>query len=284
MASEQEYKHQDNDGSDSESTDDEKRPILTMRSVDHEQEMRVLSNYSTLQASSKWSEQMISSLINKASSIKKLPQNDYNFSKTIIDRKHRVLKQDKRNLLNPKNTAIKACQSIIDCVTKNIQTSGDPLLSDYDEYIKQKKKEISECDHNEQENRDENEVESEIHEESKTATDEEHAILHSDCFQMLHEQMTERFTIQPTQSEQEQTSSPSVFRECCSEKRMKKFLKLSNEVRSRVFGFIDLITDLVLLYSSSQDPQLLFLTATLLISICSPYIISYSSGRYNYRR
>ena len=64
----------------------------------------------------------------------------------------------------------------------------------------------------------------------------------------------------------------------CSWNQIKKSFKYSYQVGSRAFGLIDLLTDATLLYLSSKEPCLRFLTLSLVICMSSPYIISYSSG------
>eukprot|EP01084_Bolivina_argentea_P313300 542543_1 len=70
-------------------------------------------------------------------------------------------------------------------------------------------------------------------------------------------------------------------RKICNKKKkewLKKSLTLTQQLTTRIFSLIDVITDLYLLYSASRTPSLWFLSATLLFSMTSPYIISYSSG------
>eukprot|EP01083_Nonionella_stella_P094458 265001_1 len=61
-------------------------------------------------------------------------------------------------------------------------------------------------------------------------------------------------------------------------KKIKKATKLTYVIGSRVFSLFDIVTDALLLYTSSLNDDLWFFTLGLVISMSAPYIMSYSSG------
>eukprot|EP01084_Bolivina_argentea_P121455 215222_1 len=56
-----------------------------------------------------------------------------------------------------------------------------------------------------------------------------------------------------------------------------KFMKLSLRITSKASSTLDAVTDIILLYKSSQSVSIVF-TMTLFITLLAPYILSYSSG------
>eukprot|EP01084_Bolivina_argentea_P157332 274182_1 len=277
--------------------------------VDDERQTYILSNYSTLRTNLQWNNNIISSIINKLSKIRILPPSIKD-EHMYISRDEYVLKTTINNLKNPLKSKYNteytnndkidiksSCKSIINYV--NQRSKHDPLLSHNNPFKKEKKKEISE----EEEQKDINKDKLTI---VKTKTDQLSSLdvtiddyKHADdeftedyemvdklagdtCYEMLQEVIqssdNKNNLIINADSDAVQQQKMGTQRKICSKETIKKSLKYTYLVGSRAFGLVDLVTDGYLLYVSSQNPDLYFLTLALVISMASPYIISYSSG------
>eukprot|EP01084_Bolivina_argentea_P112917 201349_1 len=93
--------------------------------------------------------------------------------------------------------------------------------------------------------------------------------------------ITQQPTYIPPQPKQSMSTSETIkWIRRCPKKSMnwsKPKLAVSAAVISRSFALVDMITDINLLYASSQA-QFLFLTVTLFLSIIAPYLLQYSCG------
>eukprot|EP01083_Nonionella_stella_P290870 989733_1 len=247
----------------------------------NQRQSSAISNYSTLRTNRQWDQATISSMIDKMASVTMLPPG-IDTNKTVIFRERAVLEQEKYQLQHTqKDTPKLSCQSIIKYVQS--REAHDPMLSD-DNPHKPKKEE----DDDEKEDLDHDSSDSSENDESvpiskvyelasldvlvtKEETEKKDAIadlfdrkedelptdemLEDPCYRHLIEELG-RAGLQATDNKNKAKQVPKSI----ILKKIKKATKLTYVIGSRVFSLFDIVTDALLLYTSSLNDDLWFFT------------------------
>eukprot|EP01084_Bolivina_argentea_P100642 180636_1 len=186
--------------------------------------------------------------------------------RTLAIKQKYVLQRDHAEL-NAKQDCIKSsCQSIIDFVKQ--QQKHEPFGSankfTNEEYESTEIKE--------------NDIKTNIRRETHRNNHDEYS--QSEEYDVLMRGKTENFEKYVSNNKRKEDSDADKNKahstKCCGQ--FTKSITFTFQVAARALSLVDIITDSILLYTSSQVPELWYLTLTLVLSMAAPYIISYSSG------
>eukprot|EP01083_Nonionella_stella_P170821 582191_1 len=216
-----------------------------------------------------WEDKIVSECMQKIKGVRILPPG-IPIDDTALAKQQSVFEKEKALLEKHVDKIQSSCVSIQKCVGN----APDPMLSDQNPFKLEDDKSGDDADL--LQDVDKQSVDDEDASISKQMTKYEACRVRFE--EELHAKTSAMHKTKSVLEMMENNTKKKKKCKCVAMKKITKSVAFTAQVASRALSLVDIVTDSFLLYSASRIPELWFLTLTLVLSISSSYIISYSSG------